>query len=100
MPTRTLLFSHFQLGQLYFQDAQRNMQPSFIVDDSDDEDMVDDAVEEESDDDAVEEESDDDVFDSVCAFCDNGGNIIWYLFSVPCYQMNILGNALKCWRWP
>ncbi|XP_031743390.1 protein ENHANCED DOWNY MILDEW 2-like isoform X8 [Cucumis sativus] len=61
--------------ELFFQDAQRNMQPSFIVDDSDDEDMVDDAVEEESDD-AVEEESDDDVFDSVCAFCDNGGNII------------------------
>ncbi|XP_038898812.1 protein ENHANCED DOWNY MILDEW 2 isoform X2 [Benincasa hispida] len=49
------------------EDGQRNVQPSFIVDDSDDEDMVDDAV---------EEESDDDVFDSVCAFCDNGGNII------------------------
>lgn len=49
------------------EDAEHNVQPSFIVDDSDDEDMVDDAV---------EEESDDDVFDSVCAFCDNGGNII------------------------
>lgn len=88
MLTRTFQFSHFQLGLLYFQDAQRNVQPSFIVDDSDDEDMVDDAVEEESD--------DDDVFDSVCAFCDNGGNIIWYSFSVLSCQMYILGNALKC----
>lgn len=56
---------------------------SFIVDDSDDEDMVDDAV---------EEESDDDVFDSVCAFCDNGGNLLWYAFSVIlCCEINIVG---------
>lgn len=87
MPARTFLFSHFQLVQLYFQDAQRNVQPSFIVDDSDDEDMVDHAV---------EEESDDDVFDSVCAFCDNGGNIIWYAFSVIlCCPINILGRYFE-----
>lgn len=51
------------------------MKSSFIVDDSDDEDI---------DEDAVEEDSDDDVFDSVCAFCDNGGNLLWYVFF--CYS--------------
>ncbi|KAG7037353.1 Protein ENHANCED DOWNY MILDEW 2, partial [Cucurbita argyrosperma subsp. argyrosperma] len=49
------------------EDVQCTARPSFIVDDLDDEDMVDDAI---------EEESDDDVFDSVCAFCDNGGNLL------------------------
>ena len=31
---------------------------------------------------AAEEEDDpnDDLFDSVCAFCDNGGEILWYAF--------------------
>ena len=59
--------SCFLIFCLYFQDVQCTARPSFIVDDLDDEDMVDDAI----------EESDDDVFDSVCAFCDNGGNLLW-----------------------
>lgn len=41
----------------------------FIVDD------VDDELLDEEDDDSNEAE---DLFDSVCAFCDNGGNILWY----------------------
>lgn len=65
--------SCFLIFPLYFQDVQCTARSSFIVDNSDDEDMVDDAV---------EDESDDDVFDSVCAFCDNGGDLLWYAFPI------------------
>lgn len=60
------------LGKL-IQDPQCVTKPNFIV--TDQEEGVTDDVEAESDD------AEDDCFDSVCAFCDNGGNILWYVFS-------------------
>ena len=42
--------------------------PGFIVED--------DVIDEIEDDDDEE----DDLFDSVCAICDNGGDILWYVF--------------------
>lgn len=52
-----------------FQNVQMTAMSGFIVDD------VDDELLDEEDDESNEVE---DVFDSVCAFCDNGGNILWY----------------------
>ena len=43
--------------------------PGFIIDDIDI-DMVDGNAE--------ESDEEDELFDSVCAFCDNGGNLVWY----------------------
>lgn len=63
-----------------FQDDQdaSDVKQSFIVDDvedegprEEDEGPRDDAVNEEQD-------NDSDLYDSVCAICDNGGNILWY----------------------
>lgn len=54
-----------------FQDIQATSKPGFIVDDSEDY-MID--VEDDSNDD------DENLFDSVCAFCDNGGALLWYAF--------------------
>lgn len=45
----------------------------FIVDDTEDY-MFHDAVEDES-------KEEDELFDSVCSFCDNGGELLWYEFS-------------------
>lgn len=45
---------------------------SFIVDDNDIDNYSSDGIEEDDSDD------DDDLFDSVCAICDNGGDILWY----------------------
>lgn len=54
------------------------MQPTaiskFIVDDADD-DIVDYAGEDES-------KEDDELFDTVCTFCDNGGDLLWYALAV------------------
>ncbi|KAM1754950.1 hypothetical protein ACFX11_007306 [Malus domestica] len=52
--------------KLYDQDIQATTKPGFIVDDTE-EDMID--AEDESND-------DDNLFDSVCAFCDDGGDLL------------------------
>lgn len=51
-----------------FQVVQTTDMSGFIVDDVDD-DILDE-----------EEDEEEDVFDSVCAFCDNGGDLLWYVF--------------------
>ena len=52
--------------KLHDEDIQATTKPGFIVDDTE-EDMID----------AEDESSDDDnLFDSVCAFCDNGGDLL------------------------
>lgn len=51
---------------------------NFIVDD----DMIDEFEESDGSD------EEDDLFDSVCAICDNGGDILWYVL------FSILGNFL------
>ena len=58
---------------MVFQESKSAAISRFIVDDSDD-DIMDDAEEGESD-------EDDELFDSVCSFCDNGGDLLWYF---PC----------------
>lgn len=50
-----------------FQVVQTTDMSGFIVDDVDD-----DTLDE-------EEDEEEDVFDSVCAFCDNGGDLLWYV---------------------
>lgn len=50
---------------------------AFIVDDVED-DNFEDLEEDESND-------EDELFDSVCAFCDNGGNLLWYIFFLGCF---------------
>lgn len=45
--------------------------PGFIIDDMDN-DMIDDI--------ADESDGEDELFDSVCAICDNGGDLVWYGF--------------------
>lgn len=65
-----------------FQDIQATTKPGFIVDDAEDY-MID--VEDESNDD-----DDDNLFDSVCAFCDNGGQLLWYAF--------VFANSWWNWR--
>lgn len=45
------------------------MKPSFIVDDI--------KIEYEDDDNENESDVADDIYDTVCAICDNGGNLIW-----------------------
>ena len=50
-----------------FQVVQTTDMSGFIVDDVDD-DILDE-----------EEDEEEDVFDSVCAFCDNGGDLLWYV---------------------
>lgn len=49
---------------------------SFIADD----DEVDEIMEDDSGD---ESDEDSDLFDSVCAICDNGGDLLWYAFFIP-----------------
>lgn len=44
----------------------------FIVDDADE------SISNEEDDTNVDDDDDADLFDSVCAICDNGGDIMWY----------------------
>lgn len=58
------------VNSLDFQDIQAIEKPGFIVDHIEDYGIE---VEDESND-------DDDLFDSVCAFCDNGGELLWYAF--------------------
>lgn len=59
-----------QCSLYYFKDVQSAPKPRFIV-----EDDVMEVVEDDPD-----AEEDDDVFDSVCAICDNGGELLWYAF--------------------
>ena len=54
-----------------FQEAKDLARPGFIIDDIDN-DMIDEMGE--------ESDEEDGLFDSVCAICDNGGNILWYVF--------------------
>lgn len=51
-----------------FQTVQMKAMSQFIVDDIDD-----DILDEEDD-----SNEDEEVYDAVCAFCDNGGDILWY----------------------
>lgn len=57
------------MNSLDFQDIQATEKPGFIVDD----------VEDYVIDDDDESNEDDNLFDSVCAFCDNGGQLLWYV---------------------
>ncbi|KZV40758.1 hypothetical protein F511_30321 [Dorcoceras hygrometricum] len=50
-----------------------DMKPAFIVDDNEDEDAEPDEIDESE---VNDSDGEDDCFDSVCAICDNGGNII------------------------
>lgn len=59
-----------QWSSCYFKDVQSAPKPRFIVED----DMM------EVGEDDPDAEEDDDVFDSVCAICDNGGELLWYAF--------------------
>lgn len=52
----------------WFQEAKDLARPGFIIDDNDN-DMIDEMGE--------ESDEEDGLFDSVCAICDNGGNILW-----------------------
>ncbi|XP_073058891.1 protein ENHANCED DOWNY MILDEW 2 isoform X1 [Primulina eburnea] len=69
--------------------------PAFIVDDNEDEDEEPDEIDESEEN---ESDGDDDCFDSVCAICDNGGNII--LCEGKCmrsFHANIIdGEESKC----
>lgn len=60
-----------------FQDVQATTMSAFIVDDVDD-DNFEDAEEDESN-------EEDDLFDSVCAICDNGGDLLWYVRFAGCF---------------
>ncbi|KAL5548514.1 hypothetical protein UlMin_003745 [Ulmus minor] len=53
-------------------DIQAKAMSRFIVDDTDD--MIDD--EDEDEDEFDDDDDDDELFDSVCAFCDNGGELV------------------------
>lgn len=55
----------------FFKGVQSAPRPGFIVED--------DTMEAMEDDPDIEE--DEDVFDSVCGICDNGGELLWYVFS-------------------
>lgn len=70
-----------------FQDIQATTKPRFIVDDSEDY-MID--VEDDSNDD------DENLFDSVCAFCDNGGELLWYAFVLAKFPMKVKIILLFC----
>ncbi len=70
-----------------FQAVQATVMSGFIV-----EDMVDDILDEEED----ESNEDEDVFDSVCAFCDNGGELLWYvLFQLVFWYLNLTFRKKK-----
>lgn len=61
--------------KLIFQVAldSSNLNQPFIADD----DEVDEDIKDDADDDSEDES---DLFDSVCAICDNGGELLWYVF--------------------
>jgi hypothetical protein len=61
----------------------------FIVDDEEIYEMVTDEINNESD-----EEDDEDLFVSICASCDNGGDLLWCVQSSTC--LNRLLNNLLC----
>lgn len=65
-----------------FQVVQTKAMYGFIVDDME-EDMVDDIEEDESN-------EDDELFDSVCSFCDNGGDLLWYEFLLVKLQLILM----------
>jgi hypothetical protein len=54
----------------WFQEVKELARPGFIVDDIDDDGIDETVAEEESD-------EEDELFDSVCSFCDNGGELLW-----------------------
>jgi hypothetical protein len=54
----------------WFQEVKELARPGFIVDDIDDYAIDETVAEEESD-------EEDELFDSVCSFCDNGGELLW-----------------------
>lgn len=62
-----------------FQVVQTKAMSGFIVDDME-EDMVHDTEEDESN-------EEDELFDSVCSFCDNGGDLLWYEFLLVKLQL-------------
>ncbi|XP_073149237.1 protein ENHANCED DOWNY MILDEW 2 isoform X2 [Henckelia pumila] len=74
---------------------RKDAKPAFIVDDNQDEDEEPDEIDESEEN---ESDGDDDCFDSVCAICDNGGNII--LCEGKCmrsFHANIIdGEESKC----
>lgn len=56
-----------------FKDVREGSKLSFIVED--DADVMEEDIKDNSE---SEDEDDGDVFDSVCAICDNGGELLWY----------------------
>ena len=77
METMHLTFVSFS----FIQAGSNNLdiKQSFIADDKEREEVVEDDNKQESsnDDDDEEDEDDGDLFDSVCAICDNGGELLW-----------------------
>lgn len=63
---------------LVWQDNGTVKRVGFIVDDY----MMDEIEEDDGSDEEV------DLFDSVCAICDNGGDLLWYAFSFECFLLN------------
>lgn len=64
------LYYYFKNVIHWFQEVKDLARPGFIIDDIDN-GMID----EDSD-------GEDELFDSVCAICDNGGQLLWYIFFV------------------
>lgn len=62
------LYYYFKNVIHWFQEVKDLARPGFIIDDIDN-GMID----EDSD-------GEDELFDSVCAICDNGGQLLWYVF--------------------
>lgn len=77
---RFLFFEQFH--GLLFQDVKDVVKSGFIVDDA--EDVMTDPKE--------ESDEDEDLFDSVCAFCDNGGELLWY----DCFLLHFYNSCLLC----
>jgi len=59
----------------WFQEVKDLARPGFITDDIDN-DLIDEIGE--------DSDGEDGLFDSVCAICDNGGELLWYFFFSFC----------------
>lgn len=67
-----ILWCFFESVIHWFQEVKELARPGFIIADDIDNDAIDETVAEE------ESDEEDELFDSVCSFCDNGGELLWY----------------------
>ena len=79
METMHLTFVSFSLNFIQAGSNDLDIKQPFIADYKEREEVVEDDNKQESsnDDDDEEDEDDGDLFDSVCAICDNGGELLW-----------------------